>query len=917
MKLKSIVKTLPLATLESIHRFWEFNEIKTENGNGVDAQALADFLYPRLQLRHSFLSAFDKLAKDEKDLVYFLAIHGGDLEASETAERCCEGDQARLNELMDRLEQRGFAFRDTLELDGENVAMVGLPEPYLRFIDLPSYWEGYLGGFLKDLPTARLKSIANQGLKLRIDTGKKNVLAWRVHRALTNPQILSQHIGTLPQEQRDILEMMLEKRGVIVYRDLLDQSFLRRFDHQRAEHIQSLLNTSGLIFTAVEGENTQNNLLMIPRDIAFMIRSNFHPDNRSLRELDTVSMAGEETAQQLILDNSSHLLRDMVVLMAAVRNHPPRVLANGGIGKNELKKILPSLSSHKTLKYCRFLALFLERKRMLLPAADVWTVSDSFESWIEDAREVYREIYTFWLETTAWNEEYPEGDIFHADPPPSNLIHATELRQLVLHNLETIPHTDWLDFDGFAEGLIPQIELAMPSRGTGSDLPMTRHNYLAVESLVGESLFWLGLVTIGVSNAGLVGEIGSRSNQTLDPLLRQGVQGRGRQANEYAFTFKPSALGMRVLAGGATDPARLFSSRGAGRIEQEMDARQFTVQPNMEVLAPPDLALPVLYKLCRFCEVISIDVMSTLALTRQSLREAMDRGIDAASILSCLEEGSAIAVPDTIKHLIQECSSRHGQVSMGYGGGYIVAEDRAALEEIRAHRRVREVIKETVGENLILLTPRTDVGRLAKELRKAGFMPKVDAENVHSTEDGDYLIRLTPKELYDLLGILKFVTTMEEELGQSLTEERARPLLERLQPDPSTALNFAEYPETICRSFLRRYHMAKKKQIDEVAGRYKRQLARLLTTGSSIERPASFDGPNPATNPEDIRRMVQFAAEHESRLEVVFLDQNDATSRDTIEPEAINGDKVYAFSEDRDEHAMFALSRIRKTRLPQ
>lgn len=916
MKLKSILKTLPLSALESIHRFWEFNDPKS-NGNGSDAHmGLSDFLYPRLQLRHSFQHAFEKLSKDEKDLVYFLAIHGGDLEESEVLSRCCEGDESRLQDLMLRLMERGFAFYDTMSLEDEAVRMIGLPEPYLRFVDLPSYWEGYLGSFLKDLSTPRLKSIANQGLKLKIETSKKHLLIWQIRRALTNQEFLRRHVENLLPEQRDILDSMLEKRGISVYRDLIDQSFLRRYDHQRADHIQTLLNSSGLMFTAVEGDNMQNNLLMVPRDVAFIIQSNFHPDHRSLRELDTVSMSLEESTQQLILDNSGHLLRDMVVLMAMVRNHPPRVLSNGGIGKNDLKKILPSLSAHKTLKYVRFLALFLERKRMLLPAADYWTVNEGFENWIADAREVYREMYTFWLETTAWNEEYPDGDTFHAEPPPSNLIHAAELRRIALENLTSIPKGTWVDFDGFAEGIIPQIELNLPARNPNGEFPMLRHNHLALESVVAESLYWLGVLTIGVSKAAMLGEIGSRSNEALDPLIRQGIRGRGRQANDYAFTFRPTALGQKILAAGATDPARLFGARGAGRIDFEMNSQQFTVQPNLEILAPPDLSLPSLYQLCRFCEVISLDIMSTLALTKLSLREAMDRGVDRDSIIAFLDENSSIAVPATVKQLIHECSSRQGQISMGYAGGYIFTDDRATLEELRLHRRLRDSVKETVGDNLILLTPRTDLGRLARELRKSGFMPRVDSENVHSTADGDFLIRLAPKELYDLLGILKFVNAMEDELGQTLTEERARPLLERLQPDPSGVPNFSDYPETICKSFIRRYHAARKKQIDEVAGRYKRQLARLLTTGSSLERSVAYSGTNPATTPEEIRQMIQFCIDHETRLDISYLSPKGAAVRDSIEPEALNGDKIYAFSEDHDGHAMFSLSSIRKAKLP-
>ena len=916
MKLKSILKMLPLETLEAIHGFWRFNEPKAKqvlDGDEARRKALIEFLYPRLQLRHSFQEVFSRLDKEEKDLVFFLAIHGGDLECAEVVERCFAGAAEPFSARVERLTQRGFVFRDTFKA-GQAVQMVGLPEPYLRYVELPSYWEGYLGSFLKDLSTPRLKAIANKGLKLRLATSKKHLLTWRIRKALTDAPFLRDCIGRLPLEQRDILQALLEKRGVSVYRDLLDQSYSLRYDHTRADHVQALSTVSGLVFTAVEGANKQNNLLMIPRDLAFIIRSGYHPDRRNLRELDTVSMPSDES-QGLVLDNSGHLLRDLVILVAAIQKHPPRVLASGGIGRNELKKILPSLSSRKTLKYARFLALFCIRQKFLLPVSGAWTASEAFERWIEDAQGAYRDLYALWLNSTAWNEEFPEGDTVHAEPSPSNLIHATELRRLVLRNLESIPHDDWMDFDAFAEGLVPQIEVGIPGRNPAGEGPMLRHNILVLESLIAESLYWLGIVTVGVANSARLAELGSRSDESLDPLVRRGVNSSAKRPKEYAFAFKPTALGRQILSGSSADPARLFGARGPARVRVEMEARQFTIQPNLEILAPPDLRLCDLWRLCQFCEVISVDVMSTLAITRRSVREAMDRGLDGQALLTFLESGSTSPLPETVRHLVSECSSKHGEVDMGYAGGYIHVTDRALLEEIRAHRRVRDAVQDVIDQSLIVLTPQADVARLARELRKSGYMPRVDSENVHVTKDGAFHVRLSPEELYDLLGILKFVAAMEEELGRSVTEEKTRPLLERFQPDPSSRFNLTDFAETLCKGFLRRYHAAHKKQIEEVAGRYKRQLARLLTAGSSVEPRPAFEGPNPAVRSEDIPSLLEFAIKTESRVEIVYRHPQAGSTRDIIEPQSMAGDRVYALTDERDGRVPFLLSRIRRAKL--
>ena len=75
MKLKSQLREATPATLQSIAEFWrlvpEAAEGAGENG------ALADYLYPRLQTAAQFKQAFDRLEVADREIVYFLAVHGG------------------------------------------------------------------------------------------------------------------------------------------------------------------------------------------------------------------------------------------------------------------------------------------------------------------------------------------------------------------------------------------------------------------------------------------------------------------------------------------------------------------------------------------------------------------------------------------------------------------------------------------------------------------------------------------------------------------------------------------------------------------------------------------------------------------------------------------------------------------------
>jgi hypothetical protein len=274
---------------------------------------------------------------------------------------------------------------------------------------------------------------------------------------------------------------------------LLDTGFQKRYDHGKAEYVNALLSNSGLLFTAAIGDNKYNNLLMVPRDVYYIIDHAYSPDRRSLRELDTISYIARSQQPTHILDNSNNLLRDVVIFAAYINRNAVRKLSTGGIGKNDLKKIVPILSAHKSAKYAAFLALFLINRKFLVAVGNVWRVNQTFMRWLEDARQCYQDVFQFWLETSLWNEEYLDGDTKHTDTAPTGLINAPELRKLVLDNLANIPMTGWIQFDAFAENINPQVEMAIPRReGSGGYDRSNRSNRAILESVVGETLYWMG-----------------------------------------------------------------------------------------------------------------------------------------------------------------------------------------------------------------------------------------------------------------------------------------------------------------------------------------------------------------------------------------------------------------------------------------
>jgi hypothetical protein len=912
MKLKSILKQQPLKLLEDIRAFWGLQEPsrKTESEE-ARRQVFIDHLYPRLQMPHYFEPAYAKLESDEKELVAFLVIHGGDLPRDEVLERQFEGDVKTYQELVARLSVKGFVFEDDLSDEEVGTILVGVPEPYIRFIDIPSYWEGYLGYFLRDLSTPALKSIANTRLGINLESSKKNYLISQIRDRLLEPKRLKQYIAGLNDTERAVFDLICAKRGQCIYRELLDAGAQKRYDATRAETIAKLVNGSGLIFMIGDGDNKYGNLVMVPRDIHHIVTHEYRPDRRSLNSLDTVSIISREKHPNLLLDNSNSILRDLVVFAGYINANNVRTLANGGIGKNDLKKILPLLSSNKSLKYVSFLALFLISNKFIITVAEAWKVSNTFSRWLESSADCYKHLFDFWLDTTEWNEEYVEGDTVHVDTFPANLINITELRRLTMSQLSTIPPDRWLKFKAWVDSLLPKLEQAMPKRTSSATLDKFNRSLPHVlESMIAECLFWLGIVSLGVEDVRALEVLGQRGGESK----KKGRSRGEKMADEFAFRLTP--LGELVMKSQWEEPNRLFEGQHTDHIlTLRYVVDSFTVLPSMEVMCPPDLKLRALYHLTEFCDVKQIDVMSTMLITKESLRKGMDKGLRAEDIQRFLNDNSRMPLPETIKLLIRECSSKHGEVHLGFAGGYLLVDDPVLVEEIRNTRRLKPMIKDVIADQVVLLNGDVDIKKLGKILHKMGYMPHMDSEHVHVTQDSKFHLTFDNEELYGLIGALRYILELEEELGAPVAADEVRGLLERLRPDASTSYDLNFFADSISKRYTKKFSDAMKKRLDEATSKYKKQVSKLISNTPRQTSKYAYSGANPATKEDEIIEMVDFALENEMELELVYLKTNQEEVNERIEPESFAGGKLYAFNPKRDSYSVYRLNRIKSATL--
>lgn len=936
MKLKSLLREQNLETLREIAAFWEIHppqESQTQGGSEsreaqadegpvstIDAQALRDHLYPRLQSSAHFQQAFEKLDKAQADIVYFLAIHGGNLAHDELRRRCfAQSSAEEMCEAMAQLQRRGFVFREEwADVEGKPV-VYGLPEPYLKLIDLPHFWRGHLGRLLRNMPSEQLGRIASNGLNLKKTHAKRDRLIHEIRTALTDPDRLRGYVDALSEEEREVLFLILQRRGVCLYRELVDLVQRRRPETARAEALGHLVDASGLLFDSTHKSSKYQNLLRVPRDLYYIMMNHFERDQRGLHDLDAIGRVRPEEQPRTILDNGIAILRDLVIFVGYVERHAVRRLGNGGIGKNDLKKILSRLSAHKTLKYAQFLAHYAIRHRFLVPTGDHFSVTEIFRRSLADSRAFYADIYTSWRDGTEWNEEYVEGDCVHADAPPGNLIHIRALRRLVLRNLAEIPFEAWIDGPRFIESLLAQIEVEIPHRGGKARKDkQNRINYLVIESILCESLYWMGLISLGLHEETRLEQLGNR--REVNVIDKNGSRSRHDQhfnynprpllPEAYRFHFQINGLGRSILGCGTEQSREVLAESEDLNLPFRDDMVQFTVLPNLDVVAPPDLNLERFFRLRQFAEVRHIDVMSIMAITRNSVRAAMDHGMSAEDILEFLDASCPSGLPQTVRHLVDECNMRYGEVTLGYAGGYIRVSDVVRLEDLRKNKTLTPHIKDIIDDRVVLLTRDADVPHIARELKKMGMMPALDNQNVYKTSEGRLHFSLNADDFAALMAVVKFAVRVEETMDADLTEGRARPLLHSLAPASQGHLNVQETQEKMAERFAANFEAGLKKKTDVLTEKYRSQMRQFLSNHSPSGERHPYEGVNPATRRADIRKLIHFAIDRETVVRLRYLSTTKEETVEEVRPESINGDRVHAFCESRQAYCGYRLSRI-------
>jgi hypothetical protein len=844
MKFRAALTLQPVNDLRKIAA-----TVSDEDLEPLNRPALMDLLCTRFASANVVESCLDKLDKELRGVVNTIAMEGGDLPYSVALQVLGGGFQNRFDELLNSLTLAGLVFCDPGALSKKD-PLVGIPETILKSIPdvetthrlrsiMATFALGQLRAFATDLG---ISPIPNQ----------KAYLVEAIRDVLTDCDSLRDYIKSLPDDQRVLLDYCLSNDTLTVsaISDALTEGALRTLD--------DLLWKTPLFVRPSSSRLGQDDEIRLASDLR---ESLGHVAKNQGGKLEGAPEQGLADAIEIPSDTISpgeYVPQDLRTLLGLIERKRPKTLKHGGMPKGELKEAGRFFKADGDPGYPDFLMLFSENAGLVKNLSGRWTVNFRKVGLLENRVKLANTLLNFWKSTDRWNEWAADRTATVVKKTRSG--EMLSLRKEVLAGLGKCPLGQWIAYSQFykmlhrlsasfrelAEG--PASGRALASRGTTADEILRR--------MLSSTLAWIGLVEVGNLCAF------DRPLHTVDGAC-----------------FRLTEVGAHII-----DP----KNTEAPTFPIPFDANAtFIIQPNLEILAPPELPASDYIKLCGLSDLDSIDIVSHFKITKEAFLDAFNRSSSAKVIRKFLEGRSATGVPDMVKSLIAECEDKHGEVRIKQASGYLEVDEPTLLDELLAQKSFAELIDQRLSDKsaVILATVKSDA--VAGTLSKLGYMPSLET---HGEESDDGVIQLNYRAS-DLSHIVAFLEASAEFLGDCGDGESGpttliRQLKRSLRRSPSEPLEKA------------------REKYSEIFGTAVKQIRE--SDGRALKN--AFHGSSPASEEKEIRSLIEYAIENRMRVKLSYGDRNHQDR--IVEPTSEDEQMLYAYCRSRKGDRVFRVDRI-------
>ena len=846
MKLRAVLSLQPA---DRLHRIAAATDLPIHAGANKTAQI--DMLCRHLSDPSLVLKRLNALQPQHREYVVNLAAEGGELLKEDAIRELGAGFTHRFQTMQDTVSQLGLVFEDAETL-GTGDCLVGIPEPILKAIPLPDQDQGRLRRLMQSRSIGLLRAFASE-VGCQNDDSQRAFVARAIRVRLLDPEHLKAYIADLPDAKQAILDLALANNAITQH------EVLSAMGEDGLRALEEMVWKTPLFFHATD---------RILADTHLQLASDLKPAIRALGDRiedtfeENVVSAGPDPS--LTREQTSFLVPNLCTLLGFVEQRRPRVLKHGGVSRARLRDVSKYYRGHIDPGYSEFLLLFAETAGFIQRDAGTWRLAGDAADRLSSAFDVRNALFTVWRETDRWNEWTTERSGTRVRNRTDTL---RALRGDLLDCLARCPEDSWISYPRFYAQLSRRSEsfARLDGRPPAARDPVGGGGDELLRRILVSALTWMGMVVLG--NPDAFGE----------PL-----------APDHRGVFKLTVPGAALL-----DGRQPGSSRSTGEPESRSNGR-FILQPNLEILSPPDLSSALYMELFSIAELEEVDVLARFRVSAQTVHQAMSRGWDGASLRSFLRTHSATGLPEMVEALIQECENKHGEIEIAPAAGYLVSERSELLDELLVQKKVASHLGVRLSPTTAALNPSTRIEELADALNRRGYMPKLASR---TSDDEQQAITLKRSELLQLTGFLETAVQSFTARSVPLPEDLKR-LLNRIRR------SLRSIPDS---------------EIQVAVNDYYQSFDSLFRGGPSrddIQALSQYKGANPAAGEGDISRLIEYAIDHRLCLEINYVaDRSARKSCRSIEPILVDHGVLYGFCRLRKGERPFRLERIQSARL--
>lgn len=854
MKLRSALSRQPLPALQKLAA----NVGITDPPKGK--AALIDELCRSLPSADGVAERLGELDREARRFTTFLAAEGGELLWTDARREGGKDFDLRLDAILRELTAAGLVFQESESSNGGR--LVGIPEPILKVIPLPESQRGRLRSIMQDMSIGLLRTFAQES-GIPTDSGSATHLIADIRTYLLNLDNLKSFLAAQTEEKRAILDLFLKGKA------LSPADVVAQLGEPVARDFEELRWKTPLFYVPDKLRNQADAPVRLAADLQDAMKRLARRQGGRLESRPEEALHEEMSPPSDVMDNLPSLLQDLATVIATIDRKRPRVLKKGGIAKAELREVKGVCRGDHDPGYPLFLMLFAEGAGLVTVQSGAWRLAPDAGKILSRDTRVVRDVYAFWQETDYWNEWTEDRP--GSDSKQARMDELKTLRAEILEGLRRCPEDQWVSYTSFYEHLIKSSEAFQAHAehpGSGRSLASggTTADELLRRMLRG-ALYWLGVVRLGAPSA------------FSKPLARAGKA-----------AFQVTKAGASLLHRGKASvikDALPTSSKNA----------RVVIQPNLEILSPPDLPLSRYLTLFSFSDLVSVDVMAHFRLSRESLQEALNQDLSPGEIRSFLKRNSATGIPHMAEELIRDCERKHGEIDIVPAAGYLTVNQSDLLDELYAQKGVADRLGDRLSSKIAALKPEASVDQLMQALSRQGYMPSL-SEDTREAGEGYHPLMLRTADLAELVG---FVEAADAALREVLGKRYAR-----------------RDVASVARKLRRQLRKAPSAPVKEAREHAAEAFAALAETPAEkrIQAVKEYEGKDPASKAGDIRELIGYALDNGLCLVIDYNASDDEKSgKRIVEPISEDHAMLFAYCRDRKGDRVFRIASIKSATL--